>query len=136
MMKLFTSMHGFFYRLTGGRFGSTMGGTKVLLLTTTGRKSGKPRTTPLGYFEQENGFLIVASNAGRSYHPAWYLNLKVNPQVSVQIKGKVVTCKAETVPGEQRAALWKEVITAAPAYSGYESSTSREIPLVLLRPQG
>lgn len=135
MMKTFTGMHAFFYRLTGGRAGSTMGGMKVLLLTTHGRKSGKSRTTPLTFFEQESGLLIVASNAGKPRHPAWYLNLKANPQVSVQIKDKSIPCTAEIVASGQRESLWKGVVSAAPAYSGYEKSTTREIPLVLLQPQ-
>lgn len=135
MMKLFTGMHAFFYRLTGGRIGSTMGGTKVLLLTTRGRKSGNMHTTPLAFFKQEDGLLIVASNAGKPHHPAWFLNLRADPRVKVQIKEKVIPYEAEIVASEQRASLWKDVITAAPAYSGYESSTTREIPLVLLRPQ-
>jgi F420H(2)-dependent quinone reductase len=135
MLKLFTGMHAFFYRLTGGRAGSTTAGMKVLLLTTLGRKSGKSRTTPLTFFEQEGGFLIVASNAGKSHHPAWYLNLKSNPQVVVQIKDKNIPCTAEIVSSGQRESLWKGVVSASPAYSGYEKNTTREIPLVLLHPQ-
>ena len=135
MMKAFTGMHAFFYRLTGGRAGSTMAGMKVMLLTTRGRKSGKSRTTPLTFFEKEGGFLIVASNAGKPHHPAWYFNLQANPQVSVQIKEKKQTCTAEIIPAEERALLWQAVIAAAPAYSGYEKNTSREIPLVLLKPE-
>jgi deazaflavin-dependent oxidoreductase (nitroreductase family) len=136
MMKIFTSLHAFFYRLTGGRIGSTMGGTKVLLISTKGRKSGKTHTTPINYFERDNGYLIVASNAGRPSHPAWFLNLRANPQITVQVKGRTFPVTAEIIPGDQRASYWKVVIEAAPSFAGYESRTSREIPLILLRPQG
>jgi deazaflavin-dependent oxidoreductase (nitroreductase family) len=134
-MKFFMAMHAFIYRLTGGKIGSTMGGLKVLLISTKGRKSGKTHTNPVNYFERDNGYLIVASNAGRPSHPAWFLNLKANPQVTVQIKDRIFPATAEIIASDQRASTWKVVIDAAPAYAGYESRTSREIPLVLLRPQ-
>jgi deazaflavin-dependent oxidoreductase (nitroreductase family) len=135
MMKIFTSLHAFFYRLTGGKIGSTMGSTKVLLISTRGRKSGKTRTNPVNYFERDGGYLIVASNAGRPYHPRWYLNLKANPQVTVQIKDMIFPAIAEILTSDQRPSAWKAVIEAAPAFAGYESRTSREIPLILLKPQ-
>jgi len=136
MQKMFTGSHAFIYRLTGGRFGASMRGMKVLLISTRGRKSGRTYTTPIGYFERQDGYLVVASNSGKPVHPAWFLNLKANPQVTVQVKDRVFQVIAEILPSDQRAAAWKQVIEAAPVYAGYESRTSREIPLVLLKPQG
>ena len=111
-----------------------MRGFTVLLLTTTGRKSGKLHTVPLGLFDFPGGYLIVASNAGQPTHPAWYHNLKSHPQVTVQVLDKVMTANAEVLTSETRASAWQQVITSAPMYASYEKKTTREIPLVLLRP--
>jgi len=111
-----------------------MRGFKVLLLTTTGRRSGKVRTTPLGLFEHPGGYLIVASNGGRPVHPAWYLNLEKNPHVTIQVMDKVIPVTAEVLSGEARAKAWQEVIRSAPAYAAYEQRTPRQIPVILLRP--
>lgn len=132
--KAWTAVHVFLYRLTGGRFGSEMRGFKVLLLTTTGRKSGKRRTTPLGYFEHDGGYVIIASNGGLPSNPGWYYNLKANPRVDVQIKDRRMTVRAEQVSSEAHAALWKKLISIAPGYDAYPKRTTREIPLILLRP--
>ena len=132
--KLFISIHTRLYRLSGGRFGGRMGGFQVLLLTTTGRKSGKARTTPLGFFDHPDGYVIVASNSGRPSHPAWYHNLKSQPRVTAQVFAQVMPVTAEVLSGEARAQAWQQVITTAPAYAPYEHKTRREIPLVLLRP--
>ncbi len=111
-----------------------MPGFKVLLLTTTGRKSGKAHTTPLGWFGHDGGYVIVASNAGQPKNPAWYLNLVSNPQVTVQVFNKIIPATAEVLSGEARAQAWRQVIATAPSYAGYEKKTTREIPVILLRP--
>jgi F420H(2)-dependent quinone reductase len=134
LFRFFLSLHMRLYRLTKGKFGGKMGPNKILLLTTTGRKSGKTHTTPLGFFEWKNGFVIVGSNGGQSTNPGWYYNLKHNPQVNVQVFDRVIPVKAETLAGEARAQAWQQVITTAPAYANYENRTTREIPLVLLSP--
>ena len=134
VFKLFLAIHVGVYRLSGGRLGGTMRGFKVLLLTTTGRKSGKVHTVPLGRFDQPGGYIIVASNGGQPSHPAWYHNLKNQPQVTIQIDDQVVPVTAEVLTGEARAQAWQQVITTAPAYAEYEKQTTREIPLVFLRP--
>jgi len=120
------------YRLTGGKMGSQMRGFKVLLLTNKGRKSGKKYITPLGYFENENGYIIIASNSGQPTHPAWYYNLKSNPQVTVQVLDKVLSVTAEVLTGEARTLAWQQVIASAPLYANYEKKTTREIPVILL----
>ena len=111
-----------------------MAGVKVILLTTQGRKSGKLFTTPLGGFEHPDGYVIVASNSGSPTHPAWYYNLKSNPQVTVQVYENIVPVTAEFLSGDSRAKAWQRVITTAPSYANYEKRTSREIPVILLRP--
>jgi F420H(2)-dependent quinone reductase len=122
------------YRLTKGGFGGRMAGLNVLLLTTTGRKTGKTRTTPLGYFEEDGGYVIIASNAGGDTHPAWYHNLKSNPRVQIEIKDRKLEANAEVIAPDRRSELWARLTAMSPQYAGYETKTTREIPMVMLRP--
>jgi deazaflavin-dependent oxidoreductase (nitroreductase family) len=133
-IKLFINLHIFFYKLTDGRFGSEMGENKILLLTTKGRKSGTEYTTPLGYFDHQDGYLIIASNGGKAKHPDWYFNLKSDPQVKVQIKDQALTARAEIMNGNTRAPIWERVVAQAPQYGEYEKGTDRLIPVVWLQP--
>lgn len=132
--RVFTGIHIFFYRLTGGRFGGKVQGLRVLLLTTTGRKTGKARTTPLGHFEQQGGYVIIASNAGFDAHPSWFLNLKSNPHATIQLGDNRLDVSAEIAGSDKRGPLWSRLIELAPGYAGYEKETKREIPIVILRP--
>ena len=134
MFRIMAAFQIWLYRLTGGKLGGQMRGFKVLLLTTRGRKSGKTYITPLGCFDNEAGYVIVASNAGLPSNPSWYYNLKSNPQVTVQVLDKVMPTTAEVLSGEARAQAWRQVIATAPSYVNYEKRTTREIPLILLRP--
>ena len=131
--KSFIQMHANLYRWSGGRVMGSIGGTPILLLTTTGRKTGKERTTPLGYIADGQDYLIVASNGGRAARPAWYHNLTQTPQVTIRIKDRVMPAKATTVTGEERQALWQKVAAEAPAYAPY-AAPERAVPLVRLRP--
>jgi len=124
----------FLYQRTGGKVGGAMQGLPVLLLTTTGRKTGKQRTTPLGYFEHDGGYVIIASNAGFDTHPAWFHNLKSNPHVTLQIQEKQLAARAEIADPELRNQLWAKLMELAPGYRAYQTRTTREIPIVLLRP--
>lgn len=134
--KLFIGFHVFIYRLTGGKFGSEMRGFKVLILTTKGRKSGKIFSNPVGYFERDGGYLIVASNNGQANHPSWYHNIKGNPDdVMIQVKNNKMKVKPEIILGEPRKPLWSWIVSSAPNYGDYEKQTTREIPLVFLKPQ-
>ena len=122
------------YRLTDGKFGGRVQGLQVLLLTTIGRKTGKERTTPLGYFMDEGNYIITASNAGRDRHPAWFHNLRANPRVRLEIKDQQMEAEAEVAPSEKRGSLWSQLISLSPAYANYTKKTNREIPLVILHP--
>lgn len=135
LIQLFMAMHVGLYRLTSGSIGGSMGGMKVLLLTTTGRKTGKQRTLPLAFFQQPGGYLVVASNGGQPTNPAWYHNLTSNPQAQVELLAQTIPISAEVLSGASRAAAWQHVVAAAPAYARYETQTAREIPLVLLKPR-
>ena len=132
MFKIFLAIHVGLYRLTGGKFGGKMRGFKVLLLTTKGHKSGKTYITPLGCFSNENGYVIIASNSGRPSHPAWYYNLKSDPQVTIQVLDKSMPAIAEVLTGDARTQAWQQVIASAPLYANYEKQTKREIPVILL----
>jgi len=132
IIKLFMGLHVALYRLTGGRMGGSMGGMRVLILTTVGRKTGKTHVNPVAYFERDGGYLIVASNGGKDSHPGWYFNLKANPDITVQVMDKQLPVHAEIVSGEKRAEFWKYVVQSAPNFGDYEKNTKREIPLVFL----
>jgi F420H(2)-dependent quinone reductase len=132
--RVFTGKHGFFYWLTGGRFAGKVQGLQVLLLTTTGRKTGKLRTTPLGHFEQDGGYVIIGSNAGSDHHPDWFLNLKSNPHATIQVGNNRFNVNAEITGPDKRGQLWTQLIELAQGYAGYATKTNREIPIVILRP--
>jgi F420H(2)-dependent quinone reductase len=132
--KLVMTIHSFLYRTTKGRFGGKMFGFDVLLLTTTGRKSGKQHTAPLGYITDNGNYVICASNGGQPKHPAWYFNVTANPQVTIEVMDKKITATAEVTKGEERKRLFDALVAAAPNYAAYETSTTREIPMVVLHP--
>ncbi len=137
MNLLFKGILGIFttlYRLSNGKVMGRMAGLNILLLTTTGRKSGEPRTTPLGYFEQDGDYVIIASNGGADSHPKWFLNLKSNPDVNIEIKDKKISAKAREADASTRTELWSKLIGLSPQYGQYATSTKREIPMVLLHP--
>jgi deazaflavin-dependent oxidoreductase (nitroreductase family) len=107
-------------------------GTTILLLTTTGRKSGEERTTPLIYREVDGEYVVVASKGGTPDHPDWYLNLLDNPTVQVQIKGERFPVTARTAAPEEHDRLWELMNEVWPDYAGYQEKTDRPIPVVVL----
>jgi F420H(2)-dependent quinone reductase len=124
------------YNLTGGRIqmNSAQDPVGLLALTTTGRKSGQPRTVSLVYIKSGSSYVVAASNAGRDKHPAWYFNLRSNPQVTVRIKNQQFKAVTATVNPEQRKQLWEQLVKASPMFARYPKLTRREIPMVLLHP--
>ena len=130
---LFGDKHVQRYRETGGEVGHRWKrGSKILLLTTKGRKTGEPRTTPLIYEEDGDGYVIVASQGGAPTHPGWYRNLTKDPNVELQVLDDVFPARARTAEGEERERLWKLVNQQWPDYDAYQTSTDREIPVVVL----
>lgn len=127
------------YRWTGGLIGGRMAGVRMLLLTTTGRKSGLKRTSPLLFIEDDHpdhpgALIVVGSKGGFPKHPAWYLNLTANPEVTVENRRAVLTMTAETVSDEDRARLWPQLVAAWSDYANYQKKTDRQIPVVRLTP--
>lgn len=135
IMKIFARSHTFWYRATGGMIGSSMMGTPILLLTHTGRKSGRKITTPLQYVEDGDNTVLIASNAGHKFHAQWYYNLKANPQAQVQIKGDIEKVTAEEASGEERDRLWQKAVDQYSGYADYEKTAGdRQIPVMVLKP--
>lgn len=130
------AVHRLLYRRTSGRLGSNVNGMPVLLLTTKGHRSGLPRTSPLEYVEVEDGFVVVASNAGETRHPAWFFNLRADPKASIQMKNIHLSVEASEVSHDERESLWGRITDADDSYTVYQGRTSREIPLVHLKPTG
>lgn len=130
------------YRASGGVDGHIWAGFDgnghfpCLLLTTIGRKSGEPRTTPLIYGEDNGRYIVIASKGGGPAHPGWYFNLIETPTVEVQVKDRVFTAAASIADAEERTRLWTMMAEIYPPYDAYEEKASgiREIPLVLLTP--
>lgn len=106
----------------------------TLLLTTTGRRSGKPIVMPLIYGEAGGNYVVVASKGGAPKHPGWYLNLAAHPDVEVQILARRFQATARTASGAERAELWKQMAAIYPPYNDYQAKTDREIPVVVLEP--
>lgn len=132
MPELFGAEHVKRYQETDGEVGHDWMGTQVLILTTTGRKSGEPRPTPLIYARNGDDYLIVASKGGAGEPPAWYLNLSENPDVGLQVKADTFRANARTATPQEKAELWPTVVQAWPAYDDYQASTERDIPIVVL----
>jgi deazaflavin-dependent oxidoreductase (nitroreductase family) len=122
------------YRATNGEEGHDWQGTQTLLLTTTGRKSGEPRTTPLIYGRRGDDYLVVASQGGADTAPAWHLNLEKDPEVELQVKDKLFKAHARDATPEEKPELWKTMTAEWPAYDDYQKRTDREIPVVVLTP--
>jgi len=122
------------YRETDGEVGYVWNGAPTLLLTTTGRRSGAPRTAPLIFGRDGDDLLVVASVGGSPKHPAWYLNLQSDPRASVQVKAERFAVEAHTASADDKPRLWQIVNEVWPNYDVYQSRTDRVIPVVVLTP--
>jgi proline iminopeptidase len=130
---LFGEEHVRRYRETGGVVGHAWReGSSVLLLTTTGRKTGQPTTVPLIYASDGDRYVLVASKGGAPEHPGWYRNLELHPDVEVQVMDEVFPARARTATGEERERLWRSANAVWPHYEEYAQKTERQIPVVVL----
>lgn len=134
LISLMSKTHTFWYRTTGGSLGARMRGADVLLLTTTGRTSGKARTTPLIYIEDGADVILVASNGGDDRDPGWWRNLKAHSEATIQIKRERRRVRAERASAEEKARLWPKLVAQYSDYDVYTTRTAREIPVVILKP--
>jgi deazaflavin-dependent oxidoreductase (nitroreductase family) len=122
------------YEETDGAEGHDWQGTTTLILTTTGRKSGKQRRNPLIYRKRGKDYLVVASKGGADEPPDWYVNLLANPDVQVQVKGDKFAARARTATPKEKPEVWEQMAETWPAYNEYQQKTKREIPVVVLEP--
>jgi deazaflavin-dependent oxidoreductase (nitroreductase family) len=120
------------YVESDGKRGHRWSGVNTLLLTTRGRKTGTLHRTALIYGQEGDRYIVVASNGGSKRHPNWYLNLRADPDVSVQVKDERFRARAATASGNERSKLWKQMATIWPEYERYQKRAPREIPVVIL----
>ncbi len=112
-----------------------MGPVQVILLTTTGRKTGRPHTVALNGMPEGDGFVVIGSASGSDFDPAWWLNLVANPDATIQVNDRIIRVRMEPVtdPADRRR-LWDKIVASMRGYAGYQKKTKRVIPLGLLRP--
>jgi deazaflavin-dependent oxidoreductase (nitroreductase family) len=134
--KGMTHLHSFVFRATRGRLGRRIRGVPVLVLETRGRKSGRVRSVPLLYVEDDGDWIVVASSGGDALHPAWYLNIEAEPRVAVVTEAGRRNALALPTAGEERDRLFAELVEVYPSFDRYRERTTRELPVVRLRPQG
>jgi deazaflavin-dependent oxidoreductase (nitroreductase family) len=132
--RFVTGLHSRIYRWTGGRIGSRFGKVENVLLTTTGRRSGAKRTTPLSVLPMGSELVLVASNGGAQRDPDWFLNLTADPSVVVQRGAHRLAMQARPATAAERTELWSKVTSLYKGYATYQTRTEREIPLVICTP--
>jgi deazaflavin-dependent oxidoreductase (nitroreductase family) len=135
VLKLVTGLHKTIFTVSNGKLANRGSGMPVLMLTTTGRKSGEPRTTMLTSPLQDGGrIMLVASNGGDDRDPAWLHNLRADPQVQVTMEGRTVPMTAHVADATEKADLWPRIVADHANYAGYQAKTDRDIPVVVLEP--
>jgi deazaflavin-dependent oxidoreductase (nitroreductase family) len=134
-MKYFARAHIAVYRRTNGRWGAKLLWFPAALVTTTGRKSGQPRTTATLYLSDGERVVLPASYGGRDANPAWYLNLKADPKVQVQVRDRVWDMTARDATDDERRLYWRKLTRIYPPYKGYQDAADRRIPLVVCEPR-
>jgi deazaflavin-dependent oxidoreductase (nitroreductase family) len=132
--KHLSTLHTLLYRASSGVVGRRLVNNDMLLITTTGRRTGRPHTVPLLYLTDPEGWLVIASWGGRDRHPEWYLNLQAEPRARIQIRRDRHQVVAATVDHDWRRALWPRIVSAYDGYAEYQARTDRQIPVVLLQP--
>jgi deazaflavin-dependent oxidoreductase (nitroreductase family) len=133
-LRLVGKLNAPIYRLSGGRVGGKLGKAPILLLTTTGRKSGQSRTAPVLYLADGDRFVVINTNAGNDKTPAWSLNLRANPEAEVEIGRKRVKVRSRLAEGDERADLWRRSMEQYEGWDFYDSKLDREVGVFVLEP--
>jgi deazaflavin-dependent oxidoreductase (nitroreductase family) len=132
LARVTTAVHRELYRRTGGKVGGKIGPTTMGIVTTTGRKSGQPRTTMLNVMPDGDRWLLVASYGGDDRDPQWFKNLQANPEATLQLGTDSFPVQATVATDDEKKALWPKVVAAYKGYENYQRKTSRDIPVVIL----
>jgi len=125
-------LHAWLWKLCGGKLDNAFGKLPLMMLTTTGRKTGQRRTTPVLYLQDGTGLIVVASFGGNDMHPAWYLNLEKCPDAEVIVKGEHRKVLARKLSAEEKKVIWPRLVQLYPQFETYQQRTRREIPLMRL----
>lgn len=131
VLKIFTKINVFVYKLSGGRLMNKLDGMPIVLVTMKGARSGRTITIPLMYVPHERGFILVASQGGAPKHPAWYHNLVKNPEIAITHEGQTRKLTARRVDEDEKTSLWPTCIEYYPPYEQYQKRTERKIPVFL-----
>lgn len=134
LMKSMRNLHVFLYHISGGKIGGSINGSPLLLLTVTGRKSGRAYTIPLAYLLHNGEYLISASAAGADKNPAWLSNLESKPAAKIEVNGKAYNVKATITTGEERDQLYELFKAQGSNFAEYQKQTTRNIPVIRLQP--
>lgn len=135
LIKWMSKANTWIFKKTGGKFGDKfLRGAPVGILTTTGRKSGEPRESPLLFLQEGKRIILVASQGGRANNPMWYLNLKANPQITFQTKHELLTLTAREATDPERDEYWPKLDAMYPDFKSYRSYTDRKIPIIICDP--
>ncbi len=134
VLRIFSKIHIIIYHWTGGIIGGRIFGNQMLLLTTTGRKTGQPRTTPVAYLTDGDAMIIVGGAAGAAKHPDWWLNLESHPEAHVQVGRRRLRVRATKALLEEQQRLWARYPAQHALFESMQKRVSREIPVVILRP--
>ncbi|MFN8543640.1 MAG: nitroreductase family deazaflavin-dependent oxidoreductase [Candidatus Binatia bacterium] len=136
VIRVMTTLNVLLYRVTGGWLGGRfLRGAPVMLLTTTGRRSGEPRTVALLYLRDGDDLIVVGSKGGMSHHPLWFRNLETNPRCEVQLGRERRAMVARQASSGEKAALWPRLVAMYPDFASYQARTPRDIPVIVLSPQ-
>jgi F420H(2)-dependent quinone reductase len=134
-IRLLGRIHAIAYRISGGRIVGAVGPAGILLLTTTGRRTGRPRTAPLLFVREGDALVVVGSQGGHDTHPAWCLNLQTNPTAIVQVGRQRFSVDAAELEGEARERCWERLVAAYGGYAEYRNRTDRRFPIIALTPR-
>jgi len=135
MVRVLSRWHKDVYRLTRGVIGRRLVDNDMLVLTTTGRQSGRPHQVPLLYLREQERIVVIASYGGRPQYPDWFLNLLAQPEAHVQIRGRHRSVRARVAPEAERSVWWTRAVEAYGGYHDYQARTDRVIPVVFLDPR-
>ena len=130
------TINAFLIKISNGKIGGKLGTQTILILHTTGRKSGQPRSIPIAYFFHEGKYLIVESNWGKDNHADWYFNLQKQPQASIEVNGRMIKVNASFAEGEEYARLWEYLTKKHPPYLEHQKMTKRKIPIAIFEKIG